>query len=71
VAHLLNAAAAAAATTPLIAPAIKTFATKYSTGSHEPFTLQHQLTLFDVNDPTMPRVTPTDTHTRLFAYWEW
>ena len=63
-AHLLNAAAAA---TPLVAPAIKTFAAKYSAAPHEPVTLQRQLALFDVNDATVLRVTPTEARNRLFA----
>jgi hypothetical protein len=63
-ANLLNAATAA---NPMVAPAIKTFLARYTTGSHDPIVLQRQLTIFDVINPAVPRVTPSDVRGRLFS----
>jgi len=63
-AHLLNAANAAQ---PLVAPVIKTFLAKYTTGSHDPAVLQRQLNIFDVINPLVARVTPAETRARLFS----
>jgi len=51
----------AAGAQPLVAPAIKSFLAKYATGSHDPVVLQHQLTLFDVINPAVARITPAET----------
>ena len=58
-AHIMNVAAGAQ---PLVAPAIKSFLAKYATGSHaDPVVLQRQLTLFDVINPAVARITPAET----------
>ena len=46
---------------------MKTFLAKYTTESHDPVVLQHQLTLLHVINPAVARVTPAETRARLFA----